>query len=454
MRLLLLSGGSGKRLWPLSNNMRSKQFLKVLRNSDGTLESMVQRVWYQLNKKGLSQSTYVTTNRGQYDSIISQLGSDIRVIIEPMSRDTFPAIALAATYLHCEENADREESIIVLPVDPYVEDHFFDKVKELDRILQSTDAQLALIGVTPTFPSEKYGYIVPELINHNHEFLRVDNFEEKPFKVRAEELIKKNALWNCGVFGFKLGKMLELIKGKNLPTDYRAFKKIYSDLPKNSFDYEVVEKLSNIIAVKYDGYWKDLGTWNTLTEEMDTQILGNGRQCNESVNTHIINELDIPVVVLGGSNLVVAASADGILVSDKDSSPKLKDIIHDINQRPMFEERRWGWYKVLDYEKYPNGQEVLIKRVCIEKGKNLSYHHHKHRSEVWNVVSGEGELILDGKQMTVKKGETIEIPSLVKHSIYATTTLEFIEIQQGEQVTDEDTYRTYKSWDEIKRNLF
>ena len=161
MKVVLLSGGSGKRLWPLSNDARSKQFLKVLQNGQGERESMVQRVWRQLNTVGLANSACLATSKTQVDMIQNQLGSKVNLIVEPERRDTFPAIALASAYLHTVQNTELDEVVVILPVDPYVEESFFSKMKELEITLHSTKADLALMGVVPTFPSEKYGYIVP-----------------------------------------------------------------------------------------------------------------------------------------------------------------------------------------------------------------------------------------------------------------------------------------------------
>jgi mannose-1-phosphate guanylyltransferase len=450
MQLVLLSGGSGKRLWPLSNDSRSKQFLKVLENRDGQLESMVQRVWRQLNEVGLSDSAVVATSKPQLDMIQSQLGHHIPIIVEPERRDTFPAIALAATYLYSIQGVSLNEVVVVLPVDPYVEDEFFRKVNELDKCLINSKADLALLGVTPSYPSEKYGYIVPENYTEKHSFFKVSHFKEKPNEKQAHELINLRALWNCGVFAFRLNFIISLLTQKGLPIHYEELLKKYNQLPKISFDYEVVEKAEHIIALPYDGQWKDLGTWNTLTEEMDTLLIGKGIISEDSKNTHLINELDIPITVLGLSNVVVAASPDGILVSEKSASPRIKELAIDFDQRPMFEERRWGWYRVLDYTKFEKGNEVLTKRIGVYAGKNLSYQLHYKRSEVWTIISGEGEFVLNDEIIFVKPGSVLQIPVSAKHGIKAITDLEFIEVQTGSELIEEDIVRIFMTWEEVE----
>lgn len=449
MKLVLLSGGSGKRLWPLSNDTRSKQFLKVLEGRGGQKESMVQRVWNQIEAVGLNESTVIATSKLQRDMIRGQVGTDIPLIIEPERRDTFPAIALAASYLYSEEQASEDEIVVVLPVDPYVEDGFFERVKDLESVLRDSKADLALMGVTPTYPSSKYGYIVPKGKVQEDSYFTVDCFTEKPSEEAAVGLINQRALWNCGVFAFRLGYLLQILQEKNLPVKFETLHSEYTTLPKISFDYEVVENASHIVSIPYNGYWKDLGTWNTLTEEMATSQIGKGVLTDDSANTHLVNELDIPVTVLGVKDVVVAASPDGILVADKASSPKIKEIIGDWNYPPMYEERLWGWSRVLDYAKYDEETEMVTKRIHISKGKNSTYHYHNLRDEVWTIVRGEGELALDDYIRRVKAGDIIHLPAGKKHGIHALTDVEFIEVQTGKVISNEDSIRLIYEWNDV-----
>ncbi|KAA0774393.1 cupin domain-containing protein [Bacillus sp. AR2-1] len=450
MKLILLSGGSGKRLWPLSNDSRSKQFLRVLKNNNDEMQSMVQRVWGQLTSLGIENDAVIATSKSQVDMINSQLGNDVPIIIEPERRDTFPAIALAASYLYSKEHVDLDEVVGVLPVDPYVENSFFERLLDLEKTLNSSNADLGLMGITPTYPSEKYGYIVPNVEKSTQELIQVSHFKEKPATAEAEELLKQNALWNSGVFAFKLDKIISLLDQKGLPVQYDVLVQQYASLPKISFDYEVVEKTENIVALPYNGSWKDLGTWNTLTEEMGTNIIGKGNMGIECEQNHIINELDIPVSVLGLSNIIVAVSPDGILVSEKDASPRVKELVGDWDQRPMYEERRWGWYRVLDHTKYDDGNEVLTKRIGITASKNLSYQYHNNRSEVWTIVKGEGIFVLDDEIRVVRPGDVLEIQPGQKHAIKAVTDLEFIEVQSGSELVEEDIVRIYMQWNKIE----
>ncbi|MDI3092386.1 sugar phosphate nucleotidyltransferase [Priestia megaterium] len=453
MKLVLLSGGSGKRLWPLSNDSRSKQFLKVLEDKEQQLQSMVQRVWTQISNVGLADSTVIATGKSQEDMIKSQLDNQAGLIIEPCRRDTFPAITLAASYVYSVQKAGLDEVVAILPVDPYVDDQFFTRVQDLEEVVKNSNAQLALIGVTPTYPSSKYGYIVPTSEKDSSEYRRVSRFTEKPSEEQASALIEDGALWNCGVFAFKLGYIISILEEKGLPTQYEELLKQYATLPKISFDYEVVEKTKDIVVLPYDGYWKDLGTWNTLTEEMATSQIGKGVISSDSENVHLINELDIPVTVLGASNLIVAASPDGILVSDKEASPRIKELVGEFDNRPMYEERRWGWYRVLDYTKLEEGKEVLTKRIGIAAGKNLSYQLHDYRDEVWTIIKGEGEFVLNDELRTIKPGDVIQIQAGDKHAVKALTDLEIIEVQTGSQLIEEDIVRLFMTWEDIQDHI-
>lgn len=201
MNIILLSGGSGKRLWPLSNDIRSKQFIKIFKKEDGTYESMVQRVYRQIRKVDTDATVTIATSKTQVSAIHNQLGEDVGISVEPCRRDTFPAIALATAYLVDVMHVAPSESVVVCPVDPYVEDGYFEALKELSEQADKCEANLVLMGIEPTYPSEKYGYIIPESTDHVAE---VRTFREKPTADVAEQYIAQGALWNGGVFAYKM----------------------------------------------------------------------------------------------------------------------------------------------------------------------------------------------------------------------------------------------------------
>jgi mannose-1-phosphate guanylyltransferase len=182
---------------------------------------------------------------------------------------------------------------------------------------------------------------------------------------------------------------------------------------------------------------------------MGSNQIGNVTISDDCANIHVINELEIPLTVLGVNDIVIAASPDGILVSDKAASPRIKDLMQHQDERPMYEERRWGRYRVLDYIKYPNGQQVLTKRIQITSNQNLSYQYHRKRSEVWTIVAGSGEMVLEGLRSIVKCGDVIVVEPNMKHSIRAISDLEIIEVQTGEELVEEDIVRLELKWDDI-----
>jgi mannose-1-phosphate guanylyltransferase len=317
------------RLWPLSHASRPKQFLRILAGPNGRMESMVERVWRQLGEAGLQESVYLATGREQEGLLRSQLGADVPIILEPERRDTFPAVALAATYLYSMSSVSLDETIVILPVDPYVDTHFFQTVSQLDHILTETGSDLALIGVKPGYPSEKFGYLVPEHPNSTEQVNQgweVSHFREKPSRDIAEKLIEDGAMWNCGVFAFRLNYLINLLIEQGLPLQYEEMVKRFGQMKKTSFDYEVVEKANFVTAQTYEGKWKDLGTWSSLSEEITTTTIGRGYMTEDCENTHMINELDIPIAVIGLDNVIIVAGPEGIIVADKSESHLIKSI--------------------------------------------------------------------------------------------------------------------------------
>lgn len=435
MNIVLLSGGSGKRLWPLSNEIRSKQFIKFFKDEFGDSESMVQRVYRQIKEVDKNASIVIATSKSQASSIQNQLGSSVSVSIEPCRRDTFPAIALAATYLADVKGLKNDDVVIVCPVDPFVNIDYYEHLKKLEEVVQSSTSNLVLMGMKPTYPSSKYGYILPE---NKDEVSRVLRFLEKPTEEKAREYIQEGALWNGGIFAFKLGYLLnkahELINFNNY---YDLFSK-YSDLKKISFDYEVVEKEPSISVVRFDGEWKDIGTWNTLTETLDDNVIGNGIEENCD-NVNIVNELDVPIVAMGLSDIIISASSEGILVSDKKQSSLIKPIVDKIDQEIMFAEKSWGSYKVLDI-----GLHSMTIKIKLKAGHAMNYHYHQNRDEVWIITQGNGFVIIDDKIIEISTGSIIEMKANHLHTIKATSDLELIEVQIGEHIKKEDKIKVEK----------
>ena len=430
MNIVLLSGGSGKRLWPLSNDVRSKQFIKIFRTEDGNYESMVQRVCRQIRKADPSASVTIATSKTQVSSIHNQLGEGVDISVEPCRRDTFPAIALAASYLADVKGIDPREVVVVCPVDPYVEDDYFEALKKLEKLAAEGNSNLVLMGIEPTYPSEKYGYIIPE---SGEKIASVSTFKEKPDARTAAEYIQKGALWNGGVFAFQLQFVLDKAHELMDFTDYHDLFARYDTLRSISFDYAVVEKEEKIRVMRFTGQWKDLGTWNTLTEAMEENSVGDAIMNETCENVHVINELNVPVLAMGLHDVVISASPEGILVSDKEQSSYIKPFVDRLDQQVMFAEKSWGSFRVLDVE-----DESLTIKVTLKAGHRMNYHSHRNRDEVWVVTSGAGRTIVDGMEQEVKAGDVITMQAGCRHTIIAESELKLVEVQLGREISVHD----------------
>ena len=437
MNIILLSGGSGKRLWPLSNDVRSKQFIKIFKGENGEYESMVQRVYRQIKAVDPAADVTIATSRTQASAIHNQVGSQVGICVEPCRRDTFPAIALATAYLHDVRGISPEEPVVVCPVDPYVEESYFEALQELNDLADKGNSNLVLLGMEPTYPSAKYGYIMPE---NKEPVGKVKGFKEKPDEETAAQYIRQGALWNGGVFAYKLKYVLEKAHELIDFTHYKDLFEKYHTLEKISFDYAVVEKEPDISVLRYSGEWKDLGTWNTLTEAMEENVIGKAMYNEECENLHIVNELNVPILCMGIKNAVVAASAEGILISDKKQSSYIKPFVDQIDQQIMFAEKSWGSYLVVDVD-----AESMTVKVTLNPGHRMNYHSHEYRDEVWTVVSGKGYAVLDGVRRDVKPGDVLTMPAGCKHTVVAETELKIMEVQMGKEISVLDKIK----WNEL-----
>lgn len=430
MNIILLSGGSGKRLWPLSNDVRSKQFIKLFKDADGNFESMVQRVFRQITAVDPNAKVTIATSKTQVSAIHNQLGENVSVCVEPMRRDTFPAIALAAAYLQDELKVGTDEVVAVCPVDPYVDNSYYEGVKGLEELVKQETANLTLLGIEPTYPSEKYGYIIPE---SSANVSPVKEFKEKPNRATAEEYLKLGALWNAGVFAFKLGYLINKAHAMIDFTDYRDLYAKYDSLTKISFDYAVVEKEPSIQVMRYSGKWKDVGTWNMMAEVMADVTKGAVTLDETCENTNVVNELDIPILVMGAKDMVIAASGDGILISDKERSDYMKPYAEKIATDVRYAEKSWGSYNVIDAS-----PSSLTVKVILNPGHRMSYHSHEHRDEIWTVLEGTGMTVIDGMEQHVRPGDVVTMSAGCKHTVIAETSMILLETQIGEEISVKD----------------
>ncbi|MFS0839082.1 sugar phosphate nucleotidyltransferase [Paenibacillus sp. 1P03SA] len=449
MKIILLSGGSGKRLWPLSNEIRSKTFLKLLPAPDGGRESMLQRVCRQLDEAGLLSSTSIVTHFSQLEIVKSQIGESIPVLAEPYKRGTFTAIGLASLYLHAQ-GASPDEVVCFMPADPFVDAAFFKQVASLPSVLAKSGARMALIGTKPSFPSTQYGYIVPAAVPDGEKtpYLPVEKFAEKPDEQGAAALLARGALWNSGVFAFANAFMLKILASHGLPSSCEELLGLYGGLPELSFDEEVVEKTESIVVLPYEGRWDDLGNWEALAPHLESRAVGPGEVSDDSADTHIVNELASPVHVIDVSGIIVAASADGILVASKAGSSRIKQINPGKDRAPMYEEYRWGTVTTLG--RTEDGADAVIRRIALLPGKSFPYRAHDTAKKSWTLLSGSGRMIMDGRLTAVKAGDVFHLEAGTGHALLADSSgpLELIEIEFGPDEQKSAQAAPSLSWEE------
>ncbi|MGO4374601.1 sugar phosphate nucleotidyltransferase, partial [Paenibacillus sp. MCAF20] len=409
----LLSGGSGKRLWPLSSNTRAKQYLSVLEAPNGELESMVQRLWRQLGDAGLQEHTRFATSIEQMDLLKRQTGERTPLIIEPEQRGTFPAIALAASYLYSIAGVSLAETVIIMPVDAYVESDFFEWVQELPDRLRESGSQLMLIGMAP----------------------KSGDGQQPPL--------------GSGIYAFSLDYMISKLIALSLPIHYDELYKQYSKLPKSSIESALLECETSRSVVYYNGVWKNLRSWRTISEEIAFPLKEQEKIERSHDQSQLINHLDIPIQIIGLSNLLVAASPDGILIADRLHSNQISEMLQAMNAKPNYEEKHWGHTIIVDKARLASGGQVVSKRVFIAAVENMSYHLHFNRSETWTILSGEGVAIIDEELRPVSAGNTVTIPGRTRHSLRAITDLELLEVQSGAELAEDDVINLGIKWDEI-----
>lgn len=363
---MLLSGGSGKRLWPMSNDIRSKQFLPVLDDGSGNKESMLQRVFRQLRLEFPSERAVIATGAAQKEQIEAQLGEHVDIVCEPARRDTFAAIGLSCTYLADLCDACADDVVIVLPVDVYADQQYFTVLRHMAKMVEQDKAELVLMGIVPTHPSNRFGYMVPA--DTATGYAQITRFVEKPSEDVARSLIDNGALWNGGVFAFRLGYLMDIITSRMTKMSFTQFLATYPTVEKISFDYAVVEKAKSVAMVPYHGMWRDLGTWPALLEEIGPQGIGN-HIVSGTEQTIVINELPIPVVATGTKNIIIAASADGILVSDISASSQIKPVVDVLHDPPRFMQHPWGTASVIDRITTGDTITAETRSIDILKGK-------------------------------------------------------------------------------------
>ncbi|UQZ36167.1 mannose-1-phosphate guanylyltransferase [Paenibacillus sp. PK3_47] len=439
MHTILLCGGSGQRLWPLSGPVRSKMFLKLLPAPGGGTESMIERVCRQLENSSLSPSALFVAHEDQTSLVRRYTGNRYEVLGEPHKRGTFTAAALAAVYLYASRKAKPEDTICVAPADMYADDGFFQCFHQFTDILSASQAELVLLGTRPAHPSDQYGYILPEKPGGNTAYSPVLSFEEKPDSSKAGELIRSGALWNCGVFAFRLGFMLSHLEQMGLPAEPAAFTALYPGFPVRSFDKEIAERTRKAAVLRHEGEWRDLGSWDTLTARLQQTVTGPGGIWGNSGNTHIVNDLKLPMIVIGVPDIVAVGSPDGILIAGKQEANAIKDIVHPPSAEAGYGETAWGHYMVLD-RTGNEGEVVLTVKLFLLPGHEMPEMPCLHSGKHWVILSGHGEVVLNGLAQAARSGDSFTVNGGDLHGIRAFAAMELLEIRRDDRTEEVAVY--------------
>ena len=402
MRMILLCGGGGKRLWPISNNVHSKQFIQLFDDGNGSYISMLERIYEEIRSIDPAMQVTIASGRIQTEEVRSQLGYDVNLTEEPGRRDTFPAISLAGAYLKDHDKVDPSEPVVIFPVDSYADHSFYEKLFELGEIVESGRSNLVLMGIEPTAPSEKFGYIIPA---SDDEISDVKEFKEKPDTETAKHYIEDmHALWNAGVFACRLDYLLKRAETVFGNSSYNYLVQHYPELKKISFDYAVVEREPSITVVRYNGLWTDAGTWNSMAELLDNKPQGQVVMDDTCENSFIVNHLDLPVLAIGVKNIVLAAGRDGILICDKSREGELKNKVDEVWLEPRVIGKRYGGKEVL-YRS--DKSETSLLRV--NAGSSVTIKTVLGVRKTLTVLHGNGDEMKPGTIFTIQDGEKWEI---------------------------------------------
>jgi mannose-1-phosphate guanylyltransferase len=451
---VIIAGGSGTRLWPLSRAQHPKQFLPI-HGKKTLLQQTIERV------KFLDIDSIIVICNEEHRFLAAEQLNEINalcpIILEPQVKNTAPAIALAA--LHCEEDS----MLFILPSDHFIEDNNSLKKSYNDALSIAKDDKLVTFGIHPNYPHTGYGYI-KKGSDYKKGFL-VDKFYEKPSSNDAVKYIESgNCLWNSGIFLFKAKKYLAELKEyrediyevckssfQNISTDFdfiRVDKEVFSSCPAESIDYAVMEKTKDAAVIPMHAGWSDIGSWASLSEisnQDKNKNVKNGDIITINTNDSFIYSDSQLVGTIGINNLIIVVTKDAILVASKESSEEIKELTSKLKEssRPELDNHRevyrpWGKYDSVDV-----GDSFQVKRITVKPGEKLSVQKHHHRSEHWVVVSGVAIVTRDKENFKMSKNESTYIPLGSIHSLEnpGPETLELIEVQTGDYLGEDDIVR-------------
>lgn len=454
MKLIILAGGSGTRLFPLSRSCYPKQFLKIAGQ-----KSLLQQTVERFTGIVKSEDILIVTNKDYIFHVqadLTEIGAEAaHVITEPVARNTAPAIALAIAYCKDKMDCAEDECLFVSPAD-----HVISPIEDFQKVVEAAEAicknsdNIVTLGVNPTKPETGYGYIHAEAEMVGEGF-KVESFKEKPNLATAEQYLAQGGYyWNAGMFAFSVQTMEKALK--NLASDVYAISSLgyeqaldrFADMPNISIDYAVAEKSKNIVVVPMGTVnWNDVGSFDAIDEILPTKngnVISGDVITTDSQNNMILGSNRL-VSTIGVDNLIVVDTPDVLLISGKGKSQDVKKVVEKLKSQKRKEisenvtmYRPWGSYTIL-----AEGDGFKVKKITVNPGAKLSLQMHYHRSEHWTVISGTGKLTLDDKVVIFKENESTYIPIAVKHRLEnpGSIPLSIIEVQNGRYLGEDDIVR-------------
>jgi len=463
MKAIILAGGSGTRLWPLSRKNYPKQFLKLNEN-----RSLLQQTVERLMGLIVPDDIIIMTNNDYKFHVKSELTSlspahqsspITNMILEPECKNTAPAIALGIKYCLEKLGCTEEEVLLILPCDHIIKpaEKFWRYVRLAEEVAK--EGHIVTFGIKPTRFETGYGYIKRSerlrVIGEGFEVYRVEKFAEKPDEETAKRYVEEGVYyWNSGIFAFTIGLIVgEFMRhapeiGRALEMSYGEFIERFTEMPNISIDYSILEKSNKVVTLPLEIYWNDIGSWDALFEILDKDKNGNVITGNviamDTKETMIIGNKRL-IATIGLENYLIAETDDAILITKRGHAQKVREIV----ERLMLEDRKevaehvttyrpWGSYTVLE-----EGRRYKIKRVVVNPGERLSLQKHYHRSEHWIVVKGTAKVTIGDMEKLIHENESAYVPKSTLHRLEnpGKVSLEIIEVQNGEYVGEDDIVR-------------
>lgn len=453
MHGIILAGGSGSRLWPLSRELYPKQLLKLNSN-----KSLLEKTFERLMGIMDIDNILTITNSKHFSNVkmlLSEYNKDIRILSEPETKNTAPAIAIATKYLL---DFGHDDVILVVPSDHLIEDSkkFRDTVETAKKL--ALEGYIVTIGVKPTDANCGFGYIkTGEKLN---EGFKVDSFEEKPDIEKAKKYFNDSSYyWNSGIFVFKASTLMEALK-KDAPLIYDVTQKFnfkvqddidfmkFDKYPSISLDYALLEKAENIAMVQMQSDWSDLGSWDAiynLNNKDENNNVKIGNVIEKNCKNSMLYSSERLLAGVGLQNVIIIETPDAVMACDKNDTQSVKEIYEQLKETKNDAHRihttvyrPWGYYTVLN-----QGEGYLTKMISVSRKGQLSLQSHKYRSEHWVVLSGIARVTLEDKVFMLKAGSSIDIPVRAIHSLANPydTELKIIEVQKGDKLIEEDIIR-------------